>query len=98
MMAVRYHGCTCHMRYGGVGVGTGRGGVRGGDSNGSAGKDSYDGCGGIGGDKEAGAEDRDTDEDDKGKNHCLMPCQNISIGRFDTFSVLDFYKINLCAL
>ena len=70
MMAVRYHGCTCHMRYGGVG--TGRGGVRGGDSNGNAGKDSYDGCG-IGGDKEAGAEDRDTDEDDKGKNHCMMP-------------------------
>ena len=75
MMAVRYHGCTCHMRYGGVGVGTGRGGVRGGDSNGNAGKDSYDGCGGggIGGDKEAGAEDRDTEEDDKGtKNHCSM--------------------------
>ena len=72
MMAVRYHGCTCHMRYGGIGV-AGRGGVRGGDSNGNAGKDSYDGCSGggggaIGGDKEAGAEDRDTDEEDKGKS------------------------------
>ena len=73
MMAVRYHGCTCHMRYGGIGV-AGRGGVRGGDSNGNAGKDSYDGCSGGGGgaigggDKEAGAEDRDTDEEDKGKS------------------------------
>ena len=43
MMAVRYHGCTCHMRYG---VAGGRGGGHGGhgtgnDSNGNA-KDMYD--------------------------------------------------------